>query len=189
MRKSVSFLQILLLATIVFIANGHNKVLCVYKEVMMIKNIHFRLIIVAISILLLSSVFISGYLLFNGQSSIFWHMTWACLFTISLIFHVMLRKKRLLKMIKEAFQKESSNDKYDYHTLLESLSQRSLEELSQYFQLEEHVIQDLLIALNIKVKNFQETLGCIAKNNDYNEQKLFVMMMEVHMQTIKKGKK
>ena len=85
-------------------------------------------------------------------------------------------------MFKEALQKESSLDKYDYYTLLESLSQRSFDELCQDLQLNKHLLQELFVELNIEVRSFQETLNSIAKNNDYNEQKLFVMMMELHLQ-------
>ncbi|MFA6788682.1 MAG: hypothetical protein WCR15_03215, partial [Arcobacteraceae bacterium] len=86
------------------------------------KNIHFRLTIIVICMILLVMVFISGYGLSEGKNSLFWHITWVSMLVFSLILHVMLRKKRLIKMFKEALQKESSPDKYDYHTLLESLS-------------------------------------------------------------------
>jgi hypothetical protein len=155
----------------------------------MIKNIHFRLTIIVISVLFLGTVFMSGYWLTEGRTSLFWHIMWVGMFVFSLILHAMLRKKRLGKMFKEALQKESSNGKYNYHTLLESLSQRRINELSQSLQLDKQVIQELFAALKIEVKSFQETLNNIAKNNDYNEQKLFVMMMELHLQNkIKKEK-
>lgn len=152
----------------------------------MIKNIYVRLTVIVISTILLMTVVISGYWLTNGQGSIVGHIVWVSLFLIFLIFHVMLRKKRFIKMLKEAFEKESSLDKYDYHTLLESLSQRSLEELCQSLQIKKSLLQDSLVSLNIEVASFEEKLNCIAIKNNYQEQKLFVMMMELYLQNIKK---
>lgn len=152
----------------------------------MIKNIHLRLTIIVFNILLLVSVLVSGYGLSQGEGSVFGHISWVSMFLFSLVLHIMLRKKRFMKMLKEAFQKESFDDKYDYHTLLDSLSQRSFKELSSFLDIKEELLQEIFAGLNINIKDFEESLNSIAKSHNYQEQKLFIIIIEKHLQTIKK---
>lgn len=150
---------------------------------------NFKLIIICINTILLLAIFISGYLLMEGKDSFFWHITLVGIFFISLFIHILLRKKRLAKMIKEAFQKNSCDNKYDYHMLLESLSNCSIDELSQSLQINKNMLESLFMALNVEIESFQETLNSIAKNNEFCADKLLIIIIGRHLQIVKKEKK
>ncbi|OCL84267.1 hypothetical protein [Arcobacter porcinus] len=154
----------------------------------MINSIRIRVFFIFILILSLLTALFSGYFIFQGENYIKIHLISISIFILSLIPHILLRKKRVLKLVKESFKKSSKNKKYDFHNSLDNLSLNSLNSLINNLNLDEKRVKNLLKDLNFDFNNFNESLQDIADNNDFQPQKLFIIIMENHLENITKEK-
>ncbi|HJE03224.1 MAG TPA: hypothetical protein K8U92_05035 [Aliarcobacter thereius] len=154
----------------------------------MINSIRIRVFVIFILIFSLFTALFSGYFILEGENYIKIHLISISIFIISLIPHIFLRKKRVLKLLKESFKKNSKNKKYDFHNSLDNLSLNSLSNLIKKLNLDKKRVEKVLKDINFDFKNFDDTLQDIAANNDFQPQKLFIIIIEDHLKNITKEK-